>query len=244
MTGGRDLILISTGTDEYAEPYIESLKAAGLAAESLHVVTPERRSEVPEIASRAAGLVLCGGLDIDPGRYGEEILPQAGVELFPERDEIEWSLLAAARDARIPVWGVCRGIQVVNVFLGGSLWQDLRAQQPSGIEHSVSQPKDALVHTVHLVGRGGEAGRLGDFLARSGPAAPQVNSRHHQAIKRLGGDLVPVAESPDGLVEAVELAAPEWWVRAVQWHPENLIAHAQQLALWDAFACAVRGREA
>jgi gamma-glutamyl-gamma-aminobutyrate hydrolase PuuD len=234
----RDLVLVSTGTDEYAEPYIESLKAAGFPAESLRVVTPDRRAEVPALAARAAGLVLCGGLDVDPARYGEEILPDAGVELFPERDEVEWSLVAAARDAQIPVWGICRGIQVLNVFLGGSLWQDLPTQHPSAVEHSVSQPKDALVHTVHVRETG--AG-LADVLNRE---TPRVNSRHHQAVKRLGAGLVPVAESPDGIVEAVELAASRgsaWWVRAVQWHPENLIAQAQQLALWSDFARAVGG---
>jgi putative glutamine amidotransferase len=236
----RDLILLSTGSDEYALPYVESLKAAGFPAESISIVTPDRRDEVPGLAHRAAGLVLCGGLDVDPQRYDEEILPDANVELFPERDEVEWHLLAVAREARLPVWGVCRGIQVLNVFLGGSLWQDLPTQHPSGVEHSVSQPKDALVHSVRVVDAGSG---LGDLLARE---TPRVNSRHHQAVKRLGGGLVPVAESPDGLVEAVEMADPDWWVRAVQWHPENLIAQAQQLALWDDFARAVHaaGREA
>jgi putative glutamine amidotransferase len=234
----RNLVLLSTGSDEYAAPYVESLKAAGFPAESLCIVTPDRRDEAPGLAARAAGLVLCGGLDVDPRRYGEEILPDSGVELFPERDEVEWKLLAAAREARIPVWGVCRGIQVLNVFLGGSLWQDLPTQSPSGVEHSLSEPKDALAHTVRVLAP--EAG-LGGVLARE---TPRVNSRHHQAIKRLAGGLVPVAESPDGLVEAVELSAPDWWVRAVQWHPENLIAQAQQLALWEDFARAVHSREA
>jgi len=236
----RDLVILSTGSEEYAEPYIESLKAAGLAAESLCVVTPDRRSEVPVLAARAAGLVLCGGLDVDPVRYGEELLPDAGVELFPERDEVEWNLLGAAREARTPVWGVCRGIQVLNVFLGGSLWQDLPTQHPSGVEHRVSQPKDALVHTVQVVGSVSSGSGLSDVLNRE---TPRVNSRHHQAIKKLGTGLVPVAESPDGLIEAVELdasVAPGWWVRAVQWHPENLISQPQQLALWDGFARAVR----
>jgi len=237
----RDLVILSTGSDEYAEPYIESLKAAGLAAESLCVVTHDRRSEVPVLAARAAGLVLCGGLDVDPVRYGEELLPDAGVELFPERDEMEWNLLGAAREARTPVWGVCRGIQVLNVFLGGSLWQDLPSQHPSGVEHSVSQPKDALVHTVQVVGSAASDTGLSNVLNRE---TPHVNSRHHQAIKKLGAGLVVVAESPDGLIEAVEIdpsLESGWWVRAVQWHPENLISQPQQLALWDGFVRAVRG---
>jgi len=239
----KDLVILSTGSDEYAEPYIESLKAAGLPSESLCVVTPDRRSEAPALAARAAGLVLCGGLDVDPVRYGEELLPDAGVELFPERDEMEWSLLEAARGAQTPVWAVCRGLQVLNVFLGGSLWQDLPSQHPSGVDHSVSLPKDFLVHAVQVVGTAGSVsseGGLSDVLSRE---TPRVNSRHHQAIKKLGAGLVPVATSPDGLVEAVELdasAEPGWWVQAVQWHPENLLSQPQQLALWGGFARAVR----
>jgi len=237
VNGGRDWIVVSSGSDEYAAPYLEALAAGGLPSESLHLMTPDRRDELPVFAARAAGLVLCGGLDVDPVRYGEEIIPEADVELFPERDAVEWSLLEAAREARIPVWGVCRGVQVLNVFLGGSLWQDLPLQQPSSVDHGVYEPKDAIAHSARVVD--GATG-LGTILARE---APRLNSRHHQAIRRLGAGLVPVAESPDGVLEAVELADPEWWVRAVQWHPENLVADPQQRALWEDFARAARRRE-
>jgi putative glutamine amidotransferase len=233
----RDLIVVATGSDEYAVPYIESLKSTGLDAESLHVVTPDRRSEVPALAPRAAGLVLCGGLDVDPARYGEEILPDANVELFPERDEMEWALLTAARKARTPVWCVCRGLQVLNVFLGGSLYQDLPTQHPSAIEHSLVEPKDAVAHTVSIPDPALRSTGLAAVLSRE---TPRVNSRHHQAIKRLADGLLAVAESPDGLIEAVELVASDWWVRGVQWHPENLVSQAQQRALWEEFARAVR----
>lgn len=228
----RDLIVVSSGSDEYAIPYLDALVGAGLRRDALRLVTPERcgGDEIQELSARAAGLVLCGGLDVDPARYGEEVLPDADVELFPERDAIEWGLLDAAREAHVPVWGVCRGLQVLNVFLGGSLWQDLPTQHPTGVDHSVVDPKDAIAHSVRVLEPG--AG-LGDVLARE---TPRVNSRHHQAIKRLADGLVVIAESPDGLVEAVELAASDWWVRAVQWHPENLTAQAQQRALWQDFA--------
>jgi putative glutamine amidotransferase len=240
VSNRRDLIVVSTGSDEYAVPYLEALQTAGFAAESIHVVTPDRRSEVPALAARTAGLVLCGGLDVDPARYGEEILPDADVELFPERDEMEWSLLTAARTAGTPVWCVCRGLQVLNVFLGGSLYQDLPTQHPSAVEHSLVLPKDAIAHTVRILDPARSEG-LGALLSRE---IPRVNSRHHQAIKRLADGLVSVAESPDGLIEAVELEASAWWVRGVQWHPENLIALAQQRALWEDFARAVRRPEA
>lgn len=225
-------ILLSASSEERTLPYLEALRAVGFSAEDLRVLTPEERGTTGELVARAAGLVLCGGVDVDPARYGEEILNDT-VEIFAERDELEWELLTAARSARVPVWAVCRGVQVLNVFLGGSLWQDLPAQLPSEIDHSVSEPKDALAHPVEVLRS--ETG-LGDLLSRE---APQVNSRHHQAIKALGEGLIPVARSADGVLEAVELPG-EWWVRGVQWHPENLIALPQQRALWEDFARTTR----
>lgn len=229
------LVLVSASSEEYTAPYVKALQAAGFSAEEIRVVTPANRDAVHELAAQASGLLLCGGIDVDPARYGEEVLNET-VEVFPERDELEWDLLAAARAARIPTWCVCRGVQVLNVFLGGSLWQDLPAQHPSEIAHSVPEPKDAIVHTVEVLRP--DTG-LGELLSRE---TPRVNSRHHQAIKDLGEGLIPVARSADGLLEAVELPG-DWWARGVQWHPENLIAQPQQLALWNDFARAVRGAE-
>lgn len=230
-----NLVLLSASTEEYTGPYVEALQAAGFSEEEIRIVTPAQGADpaqIQELATQASGLVLCGGIDIHPARYGEEVLNDT-VEIYPERDELEWDLLTAAQAAHIPTWCVCRGVQVLNVFLGGSLWQDLPAQRPSGIEHSVPLPKDAIAHTVEILRP--DTG-LGDLLSRE---TPQVNSRHHQAIKDLGEGLVPVARSADGLLEAVELLG-DWWVRGVQWHPENLIAQPQQLALWNDFARVVR----
>jgi putative glutamine amidotransferase len=226
------LVLLSSSSEEHTAPYVKALQAAGFSAEEIRVLTPADRDSVQELAAQATGLVLCGGIDVDPARYGEEILNET-VETYPERDELEWDLLAAAREAGIPTWCVCRGVQVLNVFLGGSLWQDLPAQRPTDVDHSVNEPKDAIAHTVEILRP--DTG-LGDVLSRE---TPQVNSRHHQAIRDLGEGLIPVARSADGLLEAVELPG-DWWVRGVQWHPENLIALPQQLALWHDFARAVR----
>ncbi|HEX6864362.1 MAG TPA: gamma-glutamyl-gamma-aminobutyrate hydrolase family protein [Thermoanaerobaculia bacterium] len=226
------MILVATASDEKALPYGEALKAVGV--EDFRYVMPGSMTpeEARTLASRASGLVLCGGVDVAPELYGEQVLNDT-VEVFPERDAMEWALLEGAREARVPVWGVCRGLQVLNVFLGGSLWQDLPSQRPEGLEHSIVEPKDHLAHTVQVL----EPGRpLGEVLARE---TPWVNSRHHQAIKKLAEGLVPVAESPDGLIEAAVLDHPDWWVRGVQWHPENLVALPQQRALWEDFVRAV-----
>ena len=225
-------VLLSSSTEEYTAPYVESLRAAGFSEDEIRCVTPADRDAARELAPQAAGLVVCGGIDVHPARYGEAILNET-VEIYPERDELEWDLLAAAQAARIPAWCVCRGVQVLNVFLGGSLWQDLPVQHPSEIDHSVPEPKSAIAHTVEVLRP--DTG-LGELLSRE---TPRVNSRHHQAIKDLGEGLIPVARSADGLLEAVELPG-DWWARGVQWHPENLISQPQQLALWHDFARVVR----
>lgn len=227
------MILVATASDEKALPYGEALKAVGV--EDFRYVMPGSTTpeEARTLASQASGLVLCGGVDVEPERYGETAVNDT-VEVYPERDAMEWALLEGAREAQVPVWGVCRGLQVLNVFLGGSLWQDLPSQRPTGVPHSRDNPKDLLAHTVTVL----EPERpLGEVLARE---TAWVNSRHHQAVKRLADGLVSVAEAPDGLVEAFVLDRPDWWVRAVQWHPENLIAHAQHRALWEDFVRAVR----
>jgi putative glutamine amidotransferase len=221
------VILVSTSTEEYAGNYVEALKAVGVPAGEIHVAGPG--DEIPgEVLRGARGLLLCGGVDVEPGRYGEETIPSAGVETLPERDAQEWRLLDAAREGRIPVWGVCRGLQVLNVYLGGSLWQDLPSQRPSAVDHILTEPLDLLAHPVRVVD---PAAPLGERLTGD----PFVNSRHHQAVKRLARGLVSVAESPDGLIEAAILEDAGWWVRGVQWHPENLVALPEQRALWVDF---------
>ena len=227
------MILVATASDEKAAPYGEALKTVGV--EDFRYVMPGSLSpeELRAMASRAEGLVLCGGVDVAPELYGEEKLNDT-VEVYAERDAMEWALLDGAREAKVPVWGVCRGLQVLNVYLGGSLWQDLPSQRPEGLEHSINDPKDHLAHTVKVLEPGMP---LGEVLARE---TAWVNSRHHQAVKKLAEGLVPVAESPDGLIEAFVLDRPDWWVRGVQWHPENLVALPQHRALWEDFVRAVR----
>lgn len=240
VEGNPGTIVLTASFEEKAEPYVEALKAVGVEGEAIRVILPGDLSlgGLRELAAAAAGLVLAGGADVDPARYGEATLPGAGVEALPQRDAVEWELLEGARAGRRPVWGVCRGLQVLNVFLGGSLWQDLPTQVPGIGEHEVPQPPDALAHEVLRVAAPlAESSGLG---RRLGSAPLPVNSRHHQAARRLGLGLAVVAESPDGLVEAVELvgeneAESGWWVRAVQWHPENLVALAEQRALWQDF---------
>jgi putative glutamine amidotransferase len=251
-------VLVSAATAARAVPYVEALTAAGVPAGSIRVVTPSAVEDAGELAAAATALVLCGGSDVDPRRYGEEPLPGAGVEVEPERDALEWELLAAARGRRLPVWGICRGFQLLNVFLGGSLWQDLPLQRPADVIHDPEAPPERLAHPLCVLA---EQAPLGERLAAAGPS-PRVNSRHHQGVNRLGAGLLAVAAAPDGLIEAAVLAAGAagtagaagagtpaapaddgWWVRGVEWHPENLLALPEQLQLWRDFAAAIRGAE-
>lgn len=124
-------------------------------------------------------------------------------------------------------------MQVINVQLGGTLWQDLPSQLPGTLLHDLDHPKDALVHGVEELD---PATRTGLILGRE---LALVNSRHHQGVKALAPGLVVAGRSPDGLAEAVERAGGGWWLRAVQWHPENLIALDQQCELWREFLGAV-----
>lgn len=211
--------------------YVTSLLAAGFRREEIDVVGP---GAAP--AGEMDGLVLGGGRDVDPARYGETIREGAGVEVDPGRDALDFDLLERARADGIPVLAICRGLQVVNVALGGTLVQDLPSQRPSPVEHEDAEEKTRIRHAVSVA-----AGtRLAAATRRTDLP---VNSRHHQAIDRPAPGLVVTATSDDGVIEAAEASSGPWLV-AVQWHPENLAAQGDpaSLGLFREFARLVRER--
>lgn len=185
------------------------------------------------------GLLLVGGPDIDPVHYGQD--PVAGLRrVTPARDEVELDVVCRALEAGLPILAICRGIQVLNVAAGGTLWQDIGSQQPRAAKHDYhpGYPEGHLAHPVTVA----SGSRLGAIL---GEGEIWVNSIHHQAIDRLGKGLRATAHAPDGIVEGVE-GVDRRWVLGVQWHPEWLVDHdPRMLALFDGFrqACAgqVRG---
>jgi putative glutamine amidotransferase len=233
-------IVVSCSFEERGLPYLEALRQVGVSGDEILLVTPDRvkPEDAPALAANAGGVLLCGGPDLEPHHYGEEPHPNANLSTMPERDAVELGLLAGARDARTPCFGVCRGLQVTNAFLGGTLWQDLKLMWPNAVLHDLSFPRDALIHPVQPLSRKTE---LGELLARE---TSLVNSRHHQAIKELAPGLEAVAAAPDGIVEAVAGTDPSWWLWAVQWHPENLVTMASQRVLLERFRDQVRSREA
>jgi putative glutamine amidotransferase len=210
--------------------YLRSLLEAGVPREAIEVVTPLSPASRPFDA-----LVLGGGGDVDPARYGRLPLENGTLEIDPERDRIDFELFDEARRTGAPVLGICRGLQVVNVALGGTLVQDIPAERPSEVVHARTREEKArLDHTVAVAPKT----RL---AALASAPEVRVNSRHHQAIDTLAPGLEVSGLSPDGLPEAVETAGREW-VLAVQWHPENLAGDPVSRRLFAEFVRAARER--
>jgi putative glutamine amidotransferase len=180
------------------------------------IILPPQCDGVDTLIEIVDGLVLSGGADIDPARYGDDSVHPTTYGVDPLRDQFEFELFEAALDRDIPVFGICRGIQVINVALGGTLIQDVASEHPGAADlghrqHERGLPADEAGHEVSATEPTllpiFDDGRLG------------VNSFHHQAIRDLAPGLVPVASSPDGLIEAVVMSDNQH-VFAVQWHPE------------------------
>jgi putative glutamine amidotransferase len=234
LSGPR--VVVAATNAERGRPYAAALQAVGIDEVIVLSGAETSTAQGEEAIAGAHGLVLAGGADVEPWRYGETARADADLDLVPARDALEWQVLAAAQDRQLPVWGICRGMQVINVYLGGTLWQDLPSERASAIAHDPAGPHDQLAHRIVVANGHCE---LGERLA--GPDT-RVNSRHHQAIRELASGLRSVATAPDGVVEAVTLGdeGSHWWLRAVQWHPENLVALPVQRQLWEDFATAVR----
>ena len=195
--------------------YLEGVAEAGGIPVVLPPVAGPRAAEA--LLDGIDGLLLSGGSDLDPRYYGEEAVPELGVTL-PERDAFEMALLEHALGLRIPIFGICRGMQVLNVALGGTLYQDLPTQMDHMVllGHRQETPKWQPTHEVDVDGDSKVAEIMGtDEL--------KVNSYHHQAIKELASGLVAVACAPDGVIEAVESSdLSKRWMIGVQWHAEAM----------------------
>ena len=180
-------------------------------------LTPAARAQMLE---RVHGVLLTGGGDVDPARFGEAPHPTTG-DVSAARDTLEIELTRWAVAKHVPLLAVCRGLQVLNVALGGSLYQDIPSEPGSPLDHSQTglQGKARHVPTHHVKVRDGS--RLAGIL---GALDVDVNSFHHQAIKRLGGGLADVAWAPDSIIEGVELTASDQFVVGVQWHPEEMVS--------------------
>ncbi len=194
--------------------------------------TLDRASDSPADVVRAVdGILLCGGGDVDPSIYGEAPHPTyAAAE--PGRDAYEIELVREALRADVPILAICRGIQVMNVAMGGSLVQDIPSQMNGTLAHSLEDPSTHIAHEV-WVASDTLLFRLMQEKMEDGETL-QVNSRHHQAVKRISDGFVVSATAPDGVVEAIERPASRFCL-GVQWHPENFYRTGEFRPLFDGF---------
>ncbi|MPY91606.1 MAG: gamma-glutamyl-gamma-aminobutyrate hydrolase family protein [Acidimicrobiia bacterium] len=240
--GARPLVAVTGRPTKAGQPwrargfgsqarYAEALdRAGGLGAVLLPV--PTSPEDAATRIAPFAGLLLSGGPDVEPSRYGAEAHPATyGVDSVV--DSFEEALLVAALARRVPVLAICRGLQVLNVAFGGTLHQHLDDAELPG--HRGAQQGEGGSVVVEVVAGSRLAGALGTTTLRSA-------CFHHQAVDRLGGGLVATARSADGVVEGLELVDGEGWLVAVQWHPEELAAEGgPHHALFEAFVAACAG---
>lgn len=213
--------------------YLSALENARLVP----VVAPPLSTEpaAATVLAAASGLLLTGGADVAPELYGEPRHPRLGA-VDSARDAWEIALVAEARRLELPVLAICRGIQILNVALGGALVQDIPSQCDSSLDHYPPASRESRTHEVMLT-RGSRTARA------LGTERLSVNSLHHQSVSRVADSLVVTGRAPDGIIEALE-SCGAWWALAVQWHPEELGGERQRDApdasgLFRTFADAV-----
>jgi len=213
--------------------YEEAVRRAGGEVRILNYETDSPEAVVSEVD----GILLPGGDDVQPSLYGAEAHP-AFEAAEPGRDAFEIELARRAADANVPLFAICRGIQVMNVARGGTLVQDIPSERPEAMAHEVRDAPHTIAHDVWV-----SEGTLLHTLLREridGDACP-VNSRHHQAVQAVGSGLIVSATAPDGVIEAVEDPSKRFCL-GVQWHPENFYRTGEFRALFEAFVEAARGR--
>lgn len=207
--------------------YVHAVEDAG----GLPVLIPPLAdaSSLAAVLERIDGLLLPGGADVDPAEYGESM--NGGQEVNAGLDHLELAAVRCAVERELPTLGICRGQQVINVALGGTLIQHMDGHAPSG-------PRDALHHGFRIA----PGTKLAALLGGSVVSDVRVNSHHHQAVKALGEGLVAVAWSEDGTIEGIEAPGHRWLV-AVQFHPEDLVPlHPASRTLLEQFVAACQPR--
>ena len=240
----RPKIAIVVGADELEKPnarakYRRAIEQAG--GEPVLVSAPRFLASVPDLLERYDGLLLPGGGDLEPQLYGGRDHPAVD-RSNPDVDQFQIEAARAARRARLPALGICRGIQVMNVALGGTLYEDIATQHdpPGGLRLRHQQtPDHGRDETTHRV----EVAAGSTLAAQLGETSLATNSLHHQALRRIAAPLQPVAKTRDGIVEGVELHEGHPFYVGVQWHPEELTERDEpSRALFRGFVAAAAER--
>lgn len=217
------------------DQYLRAVTLAGGIPVLLPLHAP--LADIDALFGKLDGLLVTGGVDVDPSRYGEKRTSACG-SILPARDEVELRLVELADHADLPVFGICRGAQVMNVSRGGTLVQDIPEELGIALErHRQTLPYEVMTHDVTVE----PDTRLSRILKSA--CVCRVNTMHHQCVKALGEGLVLNARSSeDGIVEAFDDPKKRFFF-GVQWHPEMLAeAHAEALALFEAFVLAASER--
>jgi putative glutamine amidotransferase len=212
--------------------YLESVRRVGGEPRVLDL----ERDNPSTVVRDLHGVLFTGGGDVDPGRYGAARQTSvSGVD--PARDEFEFELVRRGREVSLPILGICRGTQVLNVALGGSLIQHIPEEMPGSAEHSVTVPPCAIAHEVWISRETLLWNLMQEKIADADSCA--VNSRHHQAIKRLAPGFSVSATAPDGVIEAIEIQEGAFCL-GVQWHPENFWRTGEFRPIFEGFIDACR----
>jgi putative glutamine amidotransferase len=208
------------------EAYIQSTINAGGCPLMIPLGLPDEM--LTDLVSHLDGILFTGGGDVHPRRYASQPHPRVN-SVDEDRDRVEISLIHAALTKQMPIFGICRGLQVINVAMGGSLYEDLLAQGGASLKHDFfpGEARDYVAHTVKIE----SSSHLRRIL---GVDEVEVNSMHHQGIRVLAPELRATAWSPDGLIEAVEMTDHPFGL-AVQWHPEWLQAQLAMQFLFQEF---------
>lgn len=206
--------------------YVESLQKAGAIPVMLPVI-----SNLDDVADQLEGLdgvLLSGGYDVDPALYGESILPQCGY-VMREVDDFYLAVVKAAVEKKLPLFGICKGVQIINIAFGGTLYQDQPSQIGSCLKHTQAAPRYQGTHEIAL--------EKGSFLAGALGETMRVNSFHHQSVKDVAKGFKVTAKAPDGIVEGIEREEGSF-VCAVQFHPEMMAKfdNPDMIRLFKAFA--------
>ena len=216
------------------EPYLRAVEAAGGRAEEVSLRFPHEK--LAALAATFDAILLTGSpADVDPSWYHAERRAACG-ESDAYREQTDFALLDCAFSGGKPVLAICYGVQSLNVHLGGTLVQDIASEKQNALTHAWEGRTNGAPEPHHEISI--EPGSR--FAEIAGTATARVNSSHHQALERLGRGLRIVARAPDGVVEAVELAADGPWVLGVQWHPERMTSDALAQSLFRELVAATK----
>ena len=212
--------------------YLESIRRAG--GDPVEFGAGDEQASA--IVARAGGVLLIGGEDVDPTMYGEA--PHETYDAAePGRDAFEMALARAAVEADVPLLAICRGMQVLNVAMGGTLIQDIPSEVAGALTHSITEPRFAIAHEVWVT----KDSRLWTIMSEQlDGESLHVNSRHHQGVRQTAPGFQVSATAPDGVIEAIERPASTFCL-AVQWHPENFWRTGEFRPLFEHFVRAAGG---